>query len=577
MESGSLLSEALERMKEWHRLEEEDYKILYQCCSSSLKEEYHPKNDCLQIDLCWMNDDLPNANEQQNNIMITVINDELQRVFPKHYLWHVGGEAGFYFRNRCTSNATTVWTAYVRYGPSCHIDEWMIIAIIMKLLSCLEKKNISLAATFTEVESGYSLLGMEACQVLPPELDEKDHNIYWYQNQVVWSCTTYNNENNKSDHNHTMVVSPPMTSAIQEKVQPFVSFLENDTNYNKEWTHTTAIVLPRILAEFFQQRPDLACAAICSIPYSNKSIKSKTTPDWNQDLVMTTMTLPKTNFAILASSNETKQRPKQLVQTMEWKRMKRTYGAASPHLQHATTYGMSLCIGIHNLLTYTIDGKHNNKSNSKSTGICPLTFPKQSVSQQIHSFFQLYHKAKKRTSFSIPTMLQVDSQDWMILPTDENKDNNTHSALEQYMMDIVQQQQKQSSSYPIHTKDSSSEENMMDRLYQDVQSFIHPDSTKKSTSKKKIVNIQPKIAMHMLSSIFSDKNDSTMDLEVFFTKQDIEMEHDLETQLVDHFSSNKEEDLHLLSNWLQSLDSQTQLNGPVTNMLNEFISSSNLE
>ena len=597
MESGSLLSEALERMKEWHRLEEEDYRIFYQCGSSSLKEEYHPKNDCLQIDLCWMNnnnnnnndnnnnydddDNLSNVNEQQQNVIVyqKVINDELQRLFPKKYLWHVGGEAGFYFQQRCTNNATTVWTSYVRYGPSCHIDEWMIIAIIIQLLSSLEKKNISLAATFIEVENGYSLLGMEACQVLPPELDEKDHTIYWYQNQVWYSTTsttTYTNNENR-DHNE-MVVSPQMTIIIEQKVKPFISFLQNDTKYNQEWTHTTAIVLPRILAEFFQHRPDLACAAICSIPYSNKSVKRKIIPDWNQDLVMTTMTLPKTNFAILASSNETKQRPKQLVQTMEWKRMKRTYGTASPHLQHATTYGMSLCVGVYNILTYTIESNHNHKS----LGICPLTYPEQSVSQQIQSFFNLYHKKKKKTSFSIPTMLQVDSQDWMILPTDENKDNNIHSALEQYMMEIVQQQQQQQQSnlYPVHTKNSSSEENMMDQLYKDVQSFIHPNVTRKSTSNKKIVNIQPKIAVHMLSSIFNDKNDTTMDLEVFFTKQDIEMEHDLETQLVDHFSSNssnKEEDLHLLSNWLQSLDSQTQLNGPVTNMLNEFISSSNKE
>ena len=267
------------------------------------------------------------------------------------YLWHTGGD-GPVFGVTVTDGIPHL-RACCRYGVSV-MDEWMAIDICWQFSKTVED---DIVFSFWDVEDGQVVL-IQTANILPDLVDEDptDHHRYacWLRRggniQVLRQShvTVQKALELLKDNNMEWYYSIPTMN------QTLDTFLQQIRRH-AEQRHRMALVVPRRVAYWIRNRPDLVSTAMLAFCQNiHRPIRPNLLMDYD-DWVWTTVTVPRTNYAMIRTMVSPEYwTTSEFVPTLlpvEVKRMQRQCNnEATTHLKHATILGIRLVVGLDYLM-----------------------------------------------------------------------------------------------------------------------------------------------------------------------------------------------------------------------------------
>lgn len=386
MEEGSLLKLALDRTSASESASGADNRNCLFLDVYSLRDEFtaHPKEGAAATTATTTTSHL---------LYLAELADRINTfVQAQDYLWHYGGD-GPVFGIHVTDGIPHL-RAYCRYGPSVQ-DEWMAIYYLREFMINNAKREETgeggywgdVAATAWDAEDGQIIL-IQMADLLPPWLDEDStdnhrHACWLYCGSVqlfhkshISLLEAIEELKRLEKEQHVARADGPYESDLPSSTHPRIQraleyWLELNVQ-ESQLRQRTPLVLPRIVAKFLQDRPELVHAAIqafCehlegggSSPPSSRS-EQAALPDLRKytDWVWTRHTMSRTNYAMVRTmvSSLGWTTPDKLPPTVgvEVKRYKRQCSMEStPHLKHAVAMGVRVVAGLEYLLAVTTRG-----------------------------------------------------------------------------------------------------------------------------------------------------------------------------------------------------------------------------
>jgi hypothetical protein len=338
-------------------------------------------------------------------------------VQAQEYLWHYGGD-GPVFGIHITEGVPHLRSC-CRYGPSVQ-DEWMAIHYIREFMINNAKTENNgeggdwgdIAATAWDVEDGQIML-IQMADLLPPWLDEDStdnhrHACWLYRGSLQLFHKSHISlfeaieelkhleEQQQQQHvgrKESQCTTDSMSST-HPKIQRALEYWLELNVQESQLRHRTPLVLPRTVAKFFHDRPELvhvAIQAFCehldvenSSAQPSRSTDQSGLPDLGKysDWVWTRHTISRTNYAMVRTmvSSRGWTTPDVLPHTLgvEVKRYKRQCNMEStPLLKHAVALGVRVVAGLEYLLAVT------TKANSLS--LTSLHLGRSTVTGPLHS------------------------------------------------------------------------------------------------------------------------------------------------------------------------------------------------
>jgi hypothetical protein len=356
MEDGSLLQTALQ-----HSTQQSDALL---------------QQNCLWLDIFsvqkW-------SHMQDHLLFLAKLADECNAfLHSQKFQWHYGCD-GPVFGVHLTDRIPHL-RAYCRYGPNV-LDEWIAISYLRQLT----QQHREVAGMAWDKQDGQVIL-IQLADLLPEWLDEDSSDKQRY------SCWFLNGNLQLFRKSHMTLLDAlenlqslrnsrkdDQTSTHPKLQKALVYWLELNQEESK-LTQRTPVTLPRRVARFFQDRPELvhtAIQAFCQYLESKEEAEltapnpstASAEPNLSkyEDWVWTVQNISRTNFAML----RTMVSPKgvwsdancvPLSIGVEAKRLQRQCrNDSSQHLKHAVSFGVRVLIGLELLLqksmkTTTIDG-----------------------------------------------------------------------------------------------------------------------------------------------------------------------------------------------------------------------------
>jgi hypothetical protein len=525
-------------------------------------------------------------------------------------------------------------------------DEWMLVGLVLEYSRQNEKIAVSCwdrdDGQFLLVQS--ALVLPEWVETIGPQ--QCRHRCWIQRGGIYLIQPTSENEGQEVEmtlegalemlYNNRASLDSKITSVILETV----SRIQSAPRY-----HKTALAVPRVVATLAKHRPDLIAAACNS--FQNMLETQQPLPDvmpldgMCQDWIVITHELGRTHYAMLRSIVGPPHWPMEdsiptIYNSVEVKRLKRTT-MASPHLHHAVPLGVRIVAGLdcllrsdkgksarnfndsslmeQRVLTYwrqvdlacQRDGTWlqeawlagpNNATHSldnvckcpvykdeltEDASLTPLSHPESSISEQIRR--ELQRKDQLANDVALPSPQEVDSEDWMAFPDDEELTK---------------------ASAPVTASDT----HHLDDLLGGVETFMKGKSDVDGVASQQSdgisqlpsTTIDPTIFLNILHMVLKAKSADEIHLpsaatdedDLFFSAEDYEMGDDdaeadqemldvmdaMDRELkgktvgddihVDHVDEDVAESVHVLGNLLKSLDSQGGASGPVANILGEL-------
>jgi hypothetical protein len=314
------------------------------------------------------------------------INGFLQAV---DYLWHYGCD-GPVFGIHATEGIPHL-RAYCRYGPSVQ-DEWMAIHYLREFMMRNSKREETgegnywddIAATAWDVEDGQIIL-IQMADVLPPWLDEDSTDNHRH------ACWLYRGSLQLFQKSHISLLeaieqlkrlkkekqvagdgdgrAKDLPSSTHPRIQRALEYWLELNVQESQLRQRTPLVLPRTVAKFLRDRPELVHTAIQAFCDHLGGGESPSVPSRSQhtalpdlgkytDWVWTRHTMSRTNYAMVRTmvSSQGWTTPDALPPTVgvEVKRYRRQCSMEStPHLKHAVALGVRVVAGLEYLLAAT--------------------------------------------------------------------------------------------------------------------------------------------------------------------------------------------------------------------------------
>jgi SGT1 protein len=337
MEEGSLLQEALQSIRE-RRLN---------------GQSLQPR---LVVDLYLLDDVIDRREWFQSLVLLCQsVNNQFGEL-TKDYRWYSGGEGPIFGVH--VSSGVAHLRGECLYGHSV-LDEWAMVGAVFEI-----SKRIHAAIRFWDTGDGQILL-IESSQALPLWVDQIgpsscEFRCWVLNGEVTLVCPTFtveilslNDALQLLREGRCLERIPAIQDAIQRRLSSF-QFASKTCRW-PNIHHRTAILLPRKVAELFQETPSLLSHAVSSFEECSSCQPPKQALPF-EDLVWTTQILGRTSYALLRSIQTSFWTSEDFIPSIykssEVSRMKRMcQNESTKHLRYALQLGVRVHAGLDYIMT----------------------------------------------------------------------------------------------------------------------------------------------------------------------------------------------------------------------------------